>query len=278
MKVRILLLSILFNGLNMIKDKNLKTYSTSDVVNYYQYLQQLQPAEETVIKLLRSELPNMKMLDLGVGGGRTTQHFFPLVKEYIGVDYSVDMIKACQERFSQSYPSIQLRVGDGRDLSQFEDNSFDFILFSFNGLDYISHEDRLKALQEISRVGKSGGYFFFSSHHLQAIEKEFNWRHHLSLNPFKTYVNLVMFAFLRGVNTSLTYRSIKHNNYAILRDESHNFRLRTYYIRASEQIKQLEPLFKDIKVYSWKTGLELTTNHNMVSCSDMWLYYLCRIK
>ncbi|CCQ49882.1 similar to Methylase involved in ubiquinone/menaquinone biosynthesis [Crocosphaera watsonii WH 8502] len=60
----------------MIKDKNFQTYSTSDVVNYYQYLQQLQPAEETLIKLLRNQLSNMKMLDLGVGGGRTTKHFF----------------------------------------------------------------------------------------------------------------------------------------------------------------------------------------------------------
>ncbi|WP_107669025.1 class I SAM-dependent methyltransferase [Cyanothece sp. BG0011] len=262
----------------MIKDKNLKTYSTSDVVNYYQYLQQLQPAEETIIKLLKNELPTMRMLDLGVGGGRTTKHFFPLVKEYIGVDYSVDMIEASKERLSQSYPSLKLRVGDARNLSQFEDNSCDFILFSFNGLDYISHEDRLKALQEISRVGKSGGYFFFSSHHLHAIEKVFNWQHHLSLNPFKTYVNLIMFAFLRGFNASISYETIQQNNYAILRDESHNFRLRTYYIRPSEQIKQLQPLFKDIKVYSWKTGLELTTDNDMMSCSDMWLYYLCRIK
>nr|WP_035800784.1 class I SAM-dependent methyltransferase [Crocosphaera chwakensis] len=262
----------------MINDKNLQTYSTSDVVNYYQYLQQLQPAEETIIKLLKNKLSNMKMLDLGVGGGRTIQHFFPLVKEYIGVDYSVDMIKACQQRLSQSYPSIKLMVGDARNLSQFDDNYFDFILFSFNGIDYISHEDRLKGLQEIKRVGKSGGYFFFSSHNLQAIEKLFNWRCHFSLNPFKTYVNLVMFAFLRGFNSSINYPTIKQKNYAILRDESHNFRLRTYYIRASEQIKQLEPLFTDIKVFSWKTGLQLTTKQDMIFCNDMWLYYLCRIK
>ncbi|MDJ0845262.1 class I SAM-dependent methyltransferase [Crocosphaera sp.] len=262
----------------MINDKNLTTYSTSDVVNYYQYLQQLQPAEETIIQLFKHELPTMKMLDLGVGGGRTTPHFFPLVRDYIGVDYSGKMIQACQEKFTRSYPSIQFMVGDARNLSQFEDNCFDFILFSFNGIDYISHKDRLKVLQEISRIGKSGGYFFFSSHNLQAIEKQFDWQHHLSLNPFKTYVNLIMFAFLRGFNASLTYQTIKENNYAILRDESHNFRLQTYYVRASEQIKQLEPLFKDIKVYSWKTGLELKTNDDRISCSDMWLYYLCCIK
>ncbi|MGK7881754.1 MAG: class I SAM-dependent methyltransferase [Crocosphaera sp.] len=262
----------------MIKDNNLQTYSTSDVVDYYQYLQQLQPAEETLIKLLKNQLSNMKMLDLGVGGGRTTKHFLPLVKDYVGVDYSVAMIEACQKRFSPYYPSIKLMVGDARDLSQFADNSFDLILFSFNGIDYISHEDRLKVLQEINRVGKSGGYFFFSSHNLQAIEKSFNWRFHLSLNPFKTYIDLVMFAFLRGFNGGISYQNIKENNYAILRDESHNFRLRTYYIRASEQIKQLEPIFNEIKVYSWKNGLELTTNHDRISCSDMWLYYLCRLQ
>ena len=110
--------------LNMIKDKNFQTYSTSDVVNYYQCLQQLQPAEETLIKLLRNQLSNMKMLDLGVGGGRTTKHFFPLVKDYIGVDYSSSMIEACQQRFSPYYPSIKLTVGDARKLSQFADNSF----------------------------------------------------------------------------------------------------------------------------------------------------------
>ncbi|MDJ0730073.1 MAG: class I SAM-dependent methyltransferase [Crocosphaera sp.] len=262
----------------MINDKNLKTYLTSDVVNYYQYLEQLQPAEETLIKRLRHQLPTMKMLDLGVGGGRTTKHFFPLVQDYIGLDYSVAMIEACQQRFIHSNQPIKLMVGDARDLSQFADNSFDFILFSFNGIDYISHEHRLTTLQEISRVGKSGGYLFFSSHNLQAIEKAFNWQHHLSLNPFKTYVDLIMFAFLRGFNPSITYQIIKQKNYAILRDESHNFRLRTYYIRASEQIKQLQSNFDNIQVYSWKTGLELTTNHDLIGCSEMWLYYLCRIK
>ena len=262
----------------MIKDNNLQTYSTSDVVDYYQYLQQLQPAEETLIKLLKNELANMKMLDLGVGGGRTTKHFFPLVKDYIGVDYSAAMIEACKERFSSYYPSIKFMVGDARNLSQFADNSFDLILFSFNGIDYISHEDRLKVLQEINRVGKSGGYFFFSSHNLQAIEKSFNWQSNLSLNPFKTYIDLVMFAFLRGLNSGISYQTIKENNSAILRDESHNFRLTTYYIRASEQIKQLEPIFNDIKVYSWKNGVELTTNHDRISCSDMWFYYLCRLQ
>ncbi len=124
-----------------MNDKNNQTYSTPLIVNYYQQLQQLQPAEATIIKRFEDKLPQMKMLDMGVGGGRTTKYFFPLVKEYIGIDYSAAMITACQERFINEEQKVKLKVGDARDLSQFEDNYFDFILFSFNGIDYISHAD-----------------------------------------------------------------------------------------------------------------------------------------
>lgn len=262
-----------------MNDKNHQTYSRPLIVNYYQQLQQLQPAEVTIIKRLEQNLSQMKMLDLGVGGGRTTKYFLPLVKEYIGIDYSTAMIAACRERFmNNKNDDFKLRVGDARDLSEFSDNYFDFILFSFNGIDYISHADRLKVFQEISRIGKSGSYFFFSTHNLQGIEPVFNWKNHLKFNPFKTYIDLVMYAFVRGFNPSLNYQTIKDKPYAIIRDESHNFNLQTYYIRSSEQIKQLQSNFDKIQVYSWQTGLELRTENEMRSCKDMWLYYLCLIK
>ena len=75
----------------------------------------------------------MKMLDIGVGGGRTTLHFAPLVKEYVGIDYSQNMIKACQERFAQ----VSFQTADARSMGIFKDSTFDFILFSYNGIDYI---------------------------------------------------------------------------------------------------------------------------------------------
>jgi ubiquinone/menaquinone biosynthesis C-methylase UbiE len=261
----------------MVNEKNHQTYSNPGIVGYYQQLKQLQSAEETIIKLFKDQLLNMTMLDIGVGGGRTTKHFYPLVKEYIGIDYSSKMIAACQERFMNK-KSVNLMVCDVRNMSQFEDNSFDFILFSFNGIDYISHDERLQVFQEIHRVGKPGGYFFFSTHNLQAIEKEFHWKTHIKLNPIATYINIVMFAFIRFFNYNLTYEKIKNNDYAIIRDESHNFSLETYYIRPLEQIKQLESKFNDIKVYSWKNGLEINPENDIICNSDMWLYYLCSIK
>jgi ubiquinone/menaquinone biosynthesis C-methylase UbiE len=264
--------------LPIIDQNNHKTYSTQGVVQHYAQLKQLQPAEATILKWLKPRLSQMKMLDIGVGGGRTTKHFAPLVGEYIGIDYSPKMIAACQKRFSTYSQPIRLEVCDARDLSRFPENYFDFILFSFNGIDYISHRDRLQVFEQIRRVGKPGGYFYFSSHNLQTMAPEFNWQKHLSFNPLKTYVNLAMWGILRLCNPGMTWNQLKSSGYAILRDESHNFRLQTYYIRPQEQVQQLTPNFRDIKIYSWKTGLELTGENDLYSNDDMWLYYFCVIQ
>lgn len=262
----------------MIKDNNQKTYTASSIVQYYAQLKALQPAEQKVLACLKRKLSRITMLDLGVGGGRTTQYFAPLVEEYIGIDYSPEMIASCKQRFSLTDLSLSLEVGDARDLSRFRENYFDFILFSFNGVDYISHSDRLQVFQEISRVGKPGGYFCFSSHNLQNLEQEFRWQNKLSFNPFSSYVNLVMWAILRGCNFSISLDKLKASDYVIVRDEPHNFRLHTYYVRPAKQLEQLELYFRDIKVYSWKTGKEINSTSKLNSNIDAWLYYLCVIR
>ncbi len=267
----------LFKLFNLMSDKNKTTYSRSNIVRYYKQLGLLQPAEKTILELFRDRLPTMKMLDIGIGGGRTTQYFGTLTAEYIGIDYSTEMIAACQQRFAPSPQSMSLKVVDARDMSQFDDNYFDFILFSFNGIDYVSHSDRLKVFQEIQRVGKSGCYFFFSSHNLQGIAKEFDFKQQISLNVLKTYINLVMLALLKLFNPSVNRKKLKTCDYLIIKDESHNFFLQTYYVRPTEQIKQLTPNFSNIEIYSWKTGEKILDLDNLSSNSDMWLYYLCVI-
>jgi ubiquinone/menaquinone biosynthesis C-methylase UbiE len=68
------------------------TYKESDVVEYYSKQTNLQPPEETILNLFKGSLSEMKMLDIGVGGGRTTVHFAQLVKTYEAIDYSEEMI------------------------------------------------------------------------------------------------------------------------------------------------------------------------------------------
>ena len=259
-----------------MKDSNLATYKATGIVNYYARLNQLQPAERSILEHFQARLGEMKMLDIGIGGGRTTRYFAPLVKEYVGIDYSAEMIAACRQKFENAAANVSLQVSDARDLNLFESNYFDFILFSFNGIDYVCHSDRLKILREVARVGKSGGYFSFSSHNLRAISKEFHLTRKLSLNLFKTYVDLIMFAIVKIFNPHITADKIRNAAYLIIRDESHNFRLQTYYIRPQAQIEQLKHYFKNIRVYSWQSGQQINMDDTAIGL-DMWLYYLCTI-
>ena len=262
----------------MVGDRNQSAYAAARLVQHYTQLSALQPAEQTVLDRLHERLPTMKMLDIGVGGGRTTKHFAAIVANYVGIDYSAAMIAACKKRFATSSQTVLFEVCDARNLSRFQDHSFDLILFSFNGIDYISHADRLKVFQEVSRVGKPGGYFCFSSHNLQGFEQAFTLRKQLSLNPFKTYVNLVMLALLRCFNRSVSVKQLNASAYVVVKDESHNFCLQTYYVRPIEQLGQLAANFRDVNVYSWKSGLSITDEHELAANTDLWLYYLCTIE
>ena len=76
----------------------------------------------------------------------------------------------------------------------FEDSSFDFILFSFNGIDYMNHDERIRTLREIRRILKTGGYFCFSTHNLNFLLKKCSIK--LSKHPsvlafesFSTFTN-----------------------------------------------------------------------------------------
>ena len=86
-----------------------------------------------------------------------------------------------------------------------------------------------------------------------------------------------MLALLKLFNPSVNRKKLETYDYLILKDESHNFFLQTYYIRPTEQIKQLAPNFSNIEIYSWKTGQKILDLDNLSANSDMWLYYLCVI-
>ncbi|MGB3615366.1 MAG: class I SAM-dependent methyltransferase [Elainellaceae cyanobacterium] len=256
----------------MNDDSNQSVYAASSIVRHYARLNRLQPAEQLILERFRDRLPSMTMLDIGVGGGRTTQHFAPLVGRYVGIDYSAEMVAACRLRC----PKAVLNVGDARAMPQFADSSFDFILFSFNGIDSVSHSDRLKILQEVHRIGRPGGIFLFSSHNLQNMARAFKYQTHVSLNPVRTYVDLAMFGLLRLFNRGVSREQLQTADYLTLKDESHNFRLQTYYIRPRAQIEQLQFGFEAIETYSWMRGL-ISGADRLALQNEEWLYYLCTV-
>ncbi len=256
---------------------NKRTYESQDVVLQYSNTSQLQKPEKAILVYLSNRLKDMKMLDMGIGGGRTTCNFMNLVSEYVGIDYSEDMINACTDRFKGSPRNISFKVCDVRSMEMFKDNYFDFILFSYNGLDSISHEDRQIALKEIHRVGYSNGFFCFSAHNLLGIDRLLRVR--LFMNPMKMYREMLRCFLLRfRYNRHAHFSELKNQDFAVINDGLHQFRSLTYYVKPKEQIRQLRRDFYNIRVFSLENGREIPSRSHLDRLTDPWLYYLCRIK
>jgi ubiquinone/menaquinone biosynthesis C-methylase UbiE len=217
-------------------------------------------------------LPNMKMLDIGVGAGRTTIQFAPLVNEYIGIDYSANMIKVCKKKFSGNKKWI-FRVINATNLHAFRDNQFDFVMFSFNGLDYIlNHQDRQKALCEIRRVLKPNGCFYFTTHNLNYL-----WR----ICQFKSLdLHEIRRMLLMRIYNWKSWKIIRNRNkkitHIIANNGTHNFRAPSHFISPKNQVMALQNLrFKEIWVYDLD-GKLIEPSSVDKNDNNSYLHYFCR--
>jgi SAM-dependent methyltransferase len=143
---------------------NRDRYEAPEVAAHYATLDYLTPCERA---LFETYIPaSSAILDLGVGGGRTTPYLSKRAAVYVGVDYAPAMVNACQAKF----PGLEFRVADAANLSIFPDASFDVVVFAFNGIDYVlPQQSRQSCLAHVHRVLKANGVFIFSSHNARAV-------------------------------------------------------------------------------------------------------------
>ena len=269
-------------------------YNTESISKDYAARDYLEPAERAVIEILDSSISSMKMLDMGVGGGRTTKYFAPLVLNYTGADYAPAMVNACIEKYGDDYFFITC---DARDMEELSDNSFDFVLFSFNGIDSFSHEDRVSSLKEIHRVLRPGGYYCFSSHNLNwnGLPDLFSLKQVKKIaqagksdtdeetKDFKKQVDRSFRSAYKVARLSILNRSFRMKDYISklrkserghIYDNSLNGKAKVYYITKDEQIRQLKAAgFKDISTIG-RNGC--ITNNSALLNQDGWIYYLCQ--
>jgi len=140
-------------------------FGRDDVVHFYATFQDgLLPGEAYVFE--RAVPRGARVLDLGVGAGRTTPFLAERSSRYVGLDYSEGMLTECRRRF----PGLEFVQADASDLSQFADASFDVVVFSFNGIDCL-HPDavRFRCIAEIRRVLVPCGIAVISEHNPRAI-------------------------------------------------------------------------------------------------------------
>ena len=116
-------------------------------------------SERLIINEIADEIRSQTILDIGVGTGRTTWLLRPLSADYIAIDLSPEMVEVCRHE----HPGLDVRECDVRDLSAFNNDSFKLVFFSFNGIDLLGHDDRLRAMKEMHRVLQPGGLLLYST-------------------------------------------------------------------------------------------------------------------
>ncbi len=109
-----------------------------------------------------------RILDVGCGAGRTTLAMDKLgFHTVLGIDLNPAMIDAART----IAPTLKFRIGDATDLAS-QDNRFDAVLFSFNGIMTIpERKNRIQAFREIHRVLRPNGVFIFTTHDREADGK-----------------------------------------------------------------------------------------------------------
>lgn len=156
-------------GVDAPEAVNRAVWQRADVLADYAVLEGWSdPGEWRAAQMLAPQLRNRRILDIGIGSGRTTSWLRLLTSDYVGIDYTHAMVEQARRR----HPDADIRDGDARDLSAFADASIDAVTFSFNGIDAVGHADRAQVLREIARVLRPGGIALYSTFNLTGPESK----------------------------------------------------------------------------------------------------------
>ena len=243
----------MLNKVSLSKEEqmNCLSYSRPEQIAVYN-TQKLKPQEELIFAQYFKNKPRLKILDVGCGEGRTSIHLHNLGHEVIAIDLVPEMIVAAKNK----YPQIDFRVMNACVLD-FNDQIFDVVLFSFNGLDCIYPEDkRWQAVAEIRRVLKKNGLYIMSSHNSIVWPND-------KYKFFWWFINI----FTGKIFTPfrLEYKGLKHGIKFI------------YFVRRpSRQIKDLSKRgFELVEVFTKKIGRQ---NWFFIDLFEEWPYFILKKK
>jgi SAM-dependent methyltransferase len=159
---------------------NRVSWSTPGVVADFDDQGFVDVGERTAFVSIAPRVRGQPAIDIGVGAGRTVALMRLLTDDYVALDYAPAMVNACR----RNHPDIDVRTGDARDLRGFEEARFGLVLFSFNGIDNLGHDDRGRALRQLFRVTRPGGWVMFSTHNKAGPSyREVPWRGYPTRGP-----------------------------------------------------------------------------------------------
>lgn len=259
----------------MIAELNQELFGDIQIVDEYASKTSLVFGEPTVFRDLGPQMKGKSILDIGVGAGRTTTYLLECQPgRYVGVDFADNMVEKCRRRF----PGVEFRSADARSLTDFSACEFDFVMFSWSGIDCVSHEDRLRVLSEVRRILVPGGVFVFSSANARQFSGPPWSREAIADLDMKWSMRGVARAardFASGVKNYLLHRreQVFNEDYVINLDAAHSFRLLRYNISPDKQAAQLQSAgFGRVRAIDKQGAYRGFNDESLV---DTPIYYIC---
>jgi SAM-dependent methyltransferase len=248
---------------------NAQNYFNDGIAKVYTR-EPIQIAEMMIALKYSADFFGKRVLDLGVGTGRTTRLLLPFCAEYVGIDLSDVMLKVARRQF----PTAQLSVLDIREIGTFGPSRFDFVLGPHCILDAVSHSERVKMLADLHTIVAPGGLLVFSSHNRRYRRAGLGPQFEFSRNPV-TQLGLA-FEFVGNIFRRQRTKQFQvfEKEYAIINDRGCKWRSLHYYIdRATEQRQLAQAGFDLLSVYD-EPGRVLGPNDD--DSANAMLYYVAR--
>jgi cyclopropane fatty-acyl-phospholipid synthase-like methyltransferase len=86
-------------------EKLFEYYNSPTIVAAYSQEESLSPCEQFLFDAYIK--PGMAVLDIGVGGGRTSPYLAGKASRYVGIDYAPEMLQVCREKYPQKRTATQ---------------------------------------------------------------------------------------------------------------------------------------------------------------------------
>jgi ubiquinone/menaquinone biosynthesis C-methylase UbiE len=258
---------------------NRKAWSDREALRWYASASGfIDPGERLAFSQVLPDAMGQSVLDLGVGGGRTTAQLLPVAGSYVGLDYTPAMVTICRRKF----PGVPFYVADARDLSAFDSESFQLVVFSYNGLDAVDLAGRRKVLAEVNRVLKPGGAFFFSTFNRAGPDFTGHFRFNRGVHWNGSVLGLVTQAGRFAVSSAVGFvrrlQNLKferdEGGHGILLHSAHDFGVLVYATTAAEVRSQLAFAgFDEPRIISSSDG---AVREGELKSSDVYVHVIAR--
>jgi SAM-dependent methyltransferase len=208
------------------------------------------------------------VLELGAGAGRLASMLRLLSDDYTAVDYTPAMVEA----FTRNHPDLVAVVTDARDLAAFDDGHFGLVVFSYNGIDAVGHDDRTRVIGEMHRVVAPGGWILLSTHNLDGpSSRSAPWRRAPGPRVPGWYQLVRAVGRLPWTASAWPRRwrnwssNRRHNergpDWAVQVSDAHDFGILMHYIRLDAARQELLSAgFVDVEVYDSERGARLVAD------------------